>query len=118
MNIFNNTRFYYLTALVAYFCLFILLMAWNTILMPSAQFPVAMVLIFMVTPLLLPLRGFLHGRPKSCSWMAYVSLLYIIHGIVEAYANPAERLFTVAEAVLALTLFMSTTLYVRLINKG
>lgn len=118
MALFSNARFYYLTAMTMYFCLFILLMAWNTILMPSTHLPVALVLIFMVTPLLLPLRGFLHGRSKSCTWMAYVSLIYIIHGIVETYANPEERLYAIAETALALTLFMSATLYVRLINKG
>jgi uncharacterized membrane protein len=106
-------KVYYNTALVAYFGLFILLMAWNTVLIPSTRIPVAMVLIFTITPLLLPLRGFLHGRSKSCSWMAYVSLIYLIHGIVETYANPSERLYAATEAVLALSLFLGATYYVR-----
>lgn len=85
-------------------------------LVPSVRFPIAMALIVMLTPLLLHLRGFLHGRPKSCAWMAYISLLYIIHGIVEAYVNAPERLYAVTEAVLALILFFSVTFYLRLFN--
>jgi uncharacterized membrane protein len=45
--------------------------------------------------------------------MAYVSLLYITHGLVEAMANLAERWYATGEAILALTLFMSATFYVR-----
>ena len=108
-----NKQTYYTLALSAYFSLFALLMAWNTLLMPSARFPTALVLIVTVTPLLLPLRGFLHGRSKSTAWRAYVSLLYITHGLVEAMANLAERWYATGEAILALTLFMSATFYVR-----
>lgn len=86
--------------------------------MPSARFPTALVLIVTVTPLLLPLRGFLHGRSKSTAWMAYVSLLYITHGLVEAMANLTERWYAIGETIIALTLFLSATLYVRLNGKN
>lgn len=114
----TNAKFYYQAALLSYFALFLLLMAWNTLLMPSSRFPVALVLLVMVTPLLLPLRGFLQGRSKSCAWMAYISLIYFIHGIVESYANPAERLYAACETALALILFFGATFYVRFVNKN
>lgn len=113
----RNSQYYYNLALFAYFALFILLMAWNTVLVPSTTIPVAMVLLAMVTPLLLPLRGFLRGHSRSCTWLSYISLIYFIHGVVESYANLAERWYAVIEVVLALTLFFGTIFYVRFGNK-
>ncbi|WP_031434862.1 DUF2069 domain-containing protein [Methylomarinum vadi] len=104
--------YYYYAALAGFFGLFALLMAWNTVLMPSTRFPVAMVLLVSVTPLLLPFRGLLHGNLKSCTWMSYVSLIYFVHGVAEAYANPVERYYALAEIGLSLLLCFGAGLYV------
>ncbi|MGR9115013.1 MAG: DUF2069 domain-containing protein [Gammaproteobacteria bacterium] len=103
----------HIIALTGFFGLFSLLMLWHTLLAPSARFPVALVLLVSVTPLLLPMRGLLHGRPKSCAWAAYVSLIYFSHGTVEAYVNSAERLYAVLEIVFSLSLFLGATFFVR-----
>lgn len=110
----DKSQYWYYVALIGYFCLFILLMLWNTVLLPSTRFPVSLVLIVMVTPLLLPLRGLLHGRKKSCAWAAYISLLYFIHGTEEAVVNPGERFYAVLEIIFSLMLFFGTTFYIRL----
>ncbi|WP_305906398.1 DUF2069 domain-containing protein [Methylomarinum sp. Ch1-1] len=104
--------YYYYAAVTGFFGLFILLMAWNTVLAPSTRFPVALVLLVAVTPLLLPMQGLLHGKLKSCTWMSYVSLLYFTHGVAEAYANPAERYYALAEIALSLLLCFGAGLYV------
>ena len=104
------TRF---ASVVAYFGLFLLLMAWHAWLAPSTYFPVALVLLVMVTPLLVPLRGLLHGRPYTYAWTSLLALAYFAHGLVEAYVNPAERLYASAEALLALGLFATCVLYAR-----
>ena len=105
---------FYIIALIGYFGLFFLLMLWNTVLAPSIYFPVAIVLVVMITPLLLPLRGLLHGKPKSCAWAAYVSLIYFIHGSIEAFANADQRLLAIFEVFFSLLLFFGATFYVRL----
>ena len=104
-------------ALAGFFGLFVLLMLWHTQFAPSVRFPVALVLLVTVTPLLLPMRGLLHGNTKSCAWAAYVSLIYFIHGSAEAYVNSAERLYAMLEIVLSLMLFLGATFYVRLRKK-
>ena len=109
--------YYYTIALTGYFGLFALLMLWNTILAPSSRFPVALMLLITVTPLLLNLRGLLDRNTKSCAWMAYISLAYFIHGSVEAYANTNGRLYPLLEVILSLMLFFGTTLYVRYAGK-
>ena len=77
--------FPYRIALTGFFGLFALLMLWNTTLTTAPKLPVALMLVITVTPLLLPMRGFLNGQLKSCAWLAYVSLIYFIHGCSEAY---------------------------------
>ncbi|WP_174484024.1 DUF2069 domain-containing protein [methanotrophic endosymbiont of Bathymodiolus puteoserpentis (Logatchev)] len=103
---------YHAIALCAYLSLFSLLMLWNTVLSPPEKLPVALLLIITVTPLLLVFRGFLKGNLKSCSWMAYISMPYFIHGSIEAYAR-TERLLPSLEVVFSLLLFLGASLYVR-----
>ena len=109
--------YYYIIALAGFFGLFALLMLWNTILAPSTRFPVALVLLVAVTPLLLPMRGLLDRNPRSCAWAAYVSLIYFLHGTAEAYVNVDERLYASLEIMLSLMLFFGTTFYVRFAGK-
>ncbi len=103
---------YYAIALFAYLSLFSLLMLWNTVLSPPEKLPVALLLIITVSPLLLVLRGFLKGNLKSCSWMAYISMPYFIHGSIEAYVR-TERLLPSLEVTFSLLLFLGTSLFVR-----
>jgi len=109
--------YFYIVALTGYFGLFTLLMLWNTVLAPSSRFPVALRLLITVSPLLLPLRGFLDRNPKSCAWMAYISLAYFIHGSIEAYVNTNGRLYPSLEIIFSLMLFFGATLYVRFAGK-
>jgi uncharacterized membrane protein len=104
-------------ALTGFFGLFILLMLWHTVLAPSVRFPVALILLLTVTPLLLPMRGLLNGKPKSCAWAAYISMLYFIHGSIETYSNPDERYYAALEVVFSLLLFLGAIGYVRWIKK-
>ncbi len=105
--------YYYITALTGFFGLFALLMLWHTVLAPSTKLPVALVLLITVTPLLLPMRGLLDRKLKSCAWAAYVSLIYFVHGSAEAYINADERFYAALEIMLSLMLFLGATLYIR-----
>ena len=109
--------YFYTTALIGFFGLFALLMLWNTVLAPTSGFPVAVILLVTVTPLLLPLRGLLNRNPRSCAWMGYLSLFYFIHGAIETYANTSQRLYPSLELIFSLMLFFGTTLYVRFSGK-
>ncbi len=112
---FKSANFYFWLALIGYFGLFTLLMLWHTLLSPPVKFPVALVLLITVTPLLLPLRGLLNGNKRSCAWAAYISLLYFAHGSIEAFANPdqVERMYASLEVLFSLSLFIGAMFYVR-----
>ncbi len=97
-----------------YFGLLALLVVWYAWLSPSPHFPVVIVLLFLVTPLLFPLRGILHGRPYTYAWTSYLALLYFIHGVGEAYATPSDRVLAGMEIVLSLMLFGGAIFYARI----
>ncbi len=109
--------FPYRIALTGFFGLFALLMLWNTVLAPSRTLPVAPILLLTVSPLLLPMRGFLNGSPKSCAWLAYISLIYFVHGCSEAYANIYIRPLALFEIGLSLMIFFGAAFYIRLKNR-
>lgn len=100
--------------LTGYFGLLGLLLIWNVWLAPSSYFPRSLVLIVLVVPLLLPLRGLLHGRVYTHMWTPFLALVYFILGMTEAVANPAERHLAAAETILSLMLFFGAVLVVRL----
>lgn len=104
--------YYYYLALFGFFGLFGLHMAWHTVLAPSARFPVALVLLGTVTPLLFPFRGMLNGNLKSCTWMSYISLFYFTHGVAETYVNASERYYALAEVIFSLLLCAGCSFYV------
>ncbi|MCK5898461.1 MAG: DUF2069 domain-containing protein [Methylococcales bacterium] len=112
----KSSHFYYM-ALTGYFGLFFLLMLWYTVLAPSLFFPVTLSLLIMITPLLLPLRGVLHARPKSCAWAAFLSLLYFTHGSIEAYVDPEHRFLAIAEIIFSLLLFLGASFYLHALKK-
>ena len=99
--------------LASYFALLALMLIWHAWLFPSAYFPTSLVLFVTAVPLLLPLRGLLHGRPRSHIWAALLSLLYFVHGVGEAFASPQQRWLGFLEILLSLTLVLSASLYVR-----
>jgi len=113
-----NPSVFYVLALIGFFGLFALLMLWHTVLEPSAHFPVALVILATVSPLLLPMRGLLARDRKSCAWAAYVSLIYFVHGSIEAYAGSGLRLYPLLEVAFSLLLFFGTSFYVRYVGKA
>jgi len=107
----------YWLQLLSYLALIAFITAWITVLAPPQTFPIALVLIVCVVPLLLPLMGVLHGRDKPVNWAAYLSLLYFIHGTTEVFASPATRTLGIIEIVISITVFFSTSLYIRRLTK-
>lgn len=107
-----QNRYYHHAALCGFLGLFFLQMAWHTLLFPAKDFPVALMLLIVIGPLLAPFRGFLNCRLKSCTWMSYISLPYFIHGVMEAYASRPELPYALLEILFSLLLCFGAGLYV------
>ncbi len=103
-----------IATLFGYFGLFTLTLLWVTVLAPSTRIPTSIMLIMFVGPLLFPLRGILNGKPYTHTWTAFLVLLYFTHGVVESWANPAERWLAITEILLSIILFTGCVFYVRL----
>ena len=107
------SRFWLSVALTGYFGLFGLLLLWFAWLEPPHRLPVALVLLTLVGPLLLPLRGLLHGHPYTCAWAAFLALFYFMVGIFYA-AGPMSRPWLAwLEIGFTILWFLGAILYVR-----
>lgn len=105
-------------ALGCYVGLIALIIAWNLV-SPPATMALAPMLAVALAPLLVFFPGMLRGAPKTHAYMAYVSLLYMTHGLVTA-ATPgdADRLLGVAECTLALFLMVASALVGKAYKRG
>ena len=80
---------------------------------PPQAVPRSVALLVLAGPLLLPLRGLLHGRRYTVAWSLFLALGYLAHGIVETWATPSERWFPAIEIGLALAWFVGGIGYIR-----
>lgn len=99
--------------MIGFFGLMLTLICWVTLPERSDLFPTATLLTIALLPLLLPLRGLLHGRPYTHAWNSFLMLFYFSHAIGELYS--ASRFdFYPALAVLFSTLcFIGSILFIR-----
>jgi uncharacterized membrane protein len=105
----NPTSFSRRLTLLSYIALVGLILIWYGWIVPS---PVALILLLL--PLLFPLRGILKGNPYTHAWSSFLILLYFIHGVVEAYANPPVRMWALLEVLFSVTFYTGAVLYARL----
>ena len=100
-------------ALLGYFGLFALLMAWYTIIAPPAYLPVSIVLVLLVGPLLFPLRGILHARPYTHAWASFLALFYFCAGVYNLAGGVQPRWLPWLEIGFSLLFFAGAVLFAR-----
>ncbi len=110
----TRVRIAYLVAMTGYFGLLGLILLWNTWLSPPQHFPISLVVLVAAGPLLVPLRGLLHGRPYTFAWTSFLVLLYFIHGTIEAYSNAEDRPWAMLEILFSLMLYFGAIFFARL----
>ncbi len=94
--------------LLGYFALLALLLNWYTWLAPPARVPVSVALALTAVPLLLPLRGLLHGRPYTHAWTSLLALPYFALGI-DAVAGGIGPVWLGAAVTVASTLLFAAS---------
>ncbi len=100
-------------ALLGLFGLIVSLTVWHAWISPPHKLPRALMLLVTVGPLFLPMRGLLHGRPRTAAWSTFLALFYFIAGI-DHIATEGARAFGWLETGLALCLFLGSMFYARL----
>ena len=104
-------------ALTGYFGTFALIVAWYGWLSPPTGLPVYIALLALGTPLLLPLRGLLHGRPYTYAWSLFLALGYLTHALIELYSTATDRPYALLELALSLLWFGAGIMYVRAMQR-
>ena len=99
-------------ALAGHLGLLAAIVVWTTWLDPPQRIPRALALVLLTLPLLLPLRGILHGRPYTHAWVLFIALGYFVLGVWHA-AAPAERLYGLILVTTSLMWFFGAMFYVR-----
>jgi uncharacterized membrane protein len=92
--------------------LILLGLAWELWLAPLR--PGGSWLVLKVLPLLLPLRGILHGRIYTYRWASLLVWLYVLEGLVRLLTDaPPAAWLAGLELALALVFFGAVALYIR-----
>jgi uncharacterized membrane protein len=91
-------------ALLAFWLLFALVIAWHGWWLPPTAAPRWLPLALFALPLALPALGLLRRRPSALFWAATISLLHFCHGVSELWVDPDARLPAALEVALALLL--------------
>lgn len=99
-------------SLASYLGLIAFGMAWAIALGDVPRQQISMTLLY-YAPLLIPLRGILHGRDKAILWGVLISLLYLIHGGTIAWADDVHRWWGLLESFLVLGYLFSASLFIR-----
>ncbi|MCE8019085.1 DUF2069 domain-containing protein [Halomonas sp. MCCC 1A11036] len=89
----------------------LLLLVWSGLAMQAGTNPLTPILI-RALPLILFLPSIMAKRPRGHAWLAFVSLLYFIQGVMVA-TLPGQGILGVVEALTALALFTGCMFYAR-----
>ena len=113
----NKTKagYNYILTLASYFALLILLASWIIYFNPSNNGTRALSLLFIMSPLLIALRGLLHCKRYTYAWSSMLILFYFMHGVVEAWANKDStiQILALIEVVLTVFFFIGSIMFVK-----
>ena len=74
--------------------------AWHALLSPPRGAGAWWLAVVAAAPMLLPLKGLLKGSLRSMTWAGYLAMLYLVIGVMEAWANPDQRVPALAQVFL------------------
>ena len=112
----DPTRLLNRLTVVGLLVLIALCLAWEAWLAPLR--PGGSWLILKALPLLLPLRGLLHGRRYTHQWTTLLTIAYLTEGLVRATSDVGpSRPLAVAEIGLSVVVFAAAALYSRITGR-
>jgi len=107
-----NPKHAYILALTGYFGLFFLLLAWISWIRPPESIPRSIALLFIIGPLMFPLRGLLNGKVYTFDWAHFLALFYFTLGVGNL-VEPATQILGIAEIIFSVMWFLGSVFYVR-----
>lgn len=107
----KTTLFRWLT-LIGYSGLMLLIFCWHLWINPQQPQFMSFTLLIQLGPLMLPLRGLLHGKTYTHAWASYLALFYFIMGVWNASVEDT-RIFGIFISLLSILFFLGCIFYVR-----
>lgn len=103
---------YYTLTLTGYFILLFGQVLWIGWLNPVTIVPKSITLLFIVAPLLLPLRGLLNARFKTFKWVTLFIWVYFTIGVWNC-ASASQWPLGALQVAMSLLIFVGTVMYCR-----
>ena len=103
---------FYTLTLISYFILLFGQALWAGWLNPAPVAPKSMTILFIIAPLLLPLRGLLHARFKTFKWLTLFIWIYFTLGVWNCASN-TQWLLGVLQVTCSLAIFLFAVFYLR-----
>lgn len=100
-------------SLLSYAATLLLSFNWISWYSPPQEVPRALILLLLVVPLVLPVRGFLHGRAKSYIGVAMVAMWLFAAGLDIAFYIQPWKVFGWGLVACSVALFVSSYFYLR-----
>jgi len=101
-------------SIVLIFALIAIVVAWQ---LGAGITPARLIACVVLTcPLWAPVRGLMRANRKTYAWATLCVIPYFILGVTEAVANPARRGWAALCLAVALALFTTLILYLRITN--
>lgn len=98
---------------MGFFGLMLSLLCWITLPERSAIFPTATLLAIALLPLLLPLRGLLHGKPYTHAWNSFLMLFYFTFAVGELYSAEHFDFYPALVVLFSMVCFSASILFIR-----
>ena len=103
--------------MIGLFGLIGLIIAWNGWLTPVQALPRSLEVLLLITPLLIPLGGILHGRPREHVHATLYALLYITIGIWHSF-SPQEEIYGYLMVLFSIALYAGGFMTARTLGKA
>lgn len=94
---------------LSYLALVLLQPAWHFLLPPPHGARLWWLALLATLPLLIPLAGVWRGSLRAMTWAGYLSMLYLLIGVTEAWSNPPQRLPALLQ-ILLVTMYVGSLL--------
>ena len=107
------TFFYRTFTLVGFFGLMLTLLFWIVLPERSYLFPTSTLLAIALIPLLLPLRGLLHGKPYTHAWNSFLMLFYFTFAVGELYSAGQFDFYPTLAVLFSTLCFTASILFIR-----
>lgn len=100
-------------ATFSYFGLGIWFCLWQFVLSNDPWSSNTLTILFFMLPWLAPMVGIVKGKPYTFAWANFIVMIFLLHGFTAIYTHQDQALYVIIELVLALTMFLSGSMYAR-----